>query len=85
MKNEFRNFIIGFICVFVYGLSIIPFEYMSAYMFVFFLFIIFYADDSGIRMHLVNKLPRDFPLRRIFLEIDRKKIFAQNIIKVAVL
>jgi len=71
-KDDFKNFFIGFICVFVFGLAIIPFEYMSVYMFVVFLFVIFCADDSGIRMRLGKRLPRDFPLRRLFSKNRQK-------------
>ena len=71
-KDDFKNFFIGFICVFVFGLAIIPFEYMSVYMFVVFLFVIFCADDSGIRMRLGKRLSRDFPLRRLFSKNRQK-------------
>ena len=71
-KDDFKNFFIGFICVFVFGLAIIPYNLMDIYMFLACSILIFYFDDSGIRMFVVKKLPKDFPLIKYFSRYKRK-------------
>ena len=72
-KNvELKRFFIAFFCVFAIGLALIPEELMDIYMFFVCSTLIFYFDDSGIRMFVVKKLPKDFPLIKYFSRNKRK-------------
>lgn len=50
----------------------LPNSLMNVAMFIFFLLIIFYCDDSGIRMAVVKKIPKGFPFYKYLAK--RRKI-----------